>query len=264
MRKIIESLLIISFFFIVPLCYSQNAVKVSDPRLEMNGHIITISYDILNSSPDENYIISLEIKDENGNIIDARSLDGDIGDGVSGGSNKQITWNLDSDKIYIDAHIYVQIYAKIVTHSPSSKTNPESYERTGLILQSIAFPGLGLSRLTGNPHWIRGVAGYGCIIGSIVLNGQASKTYNSIEDLIYFDDINSAYDKSIQQSNISNILAFAAVGIWVTDIIWTLVGTSDLKDSPYSADSNGFSLGGTFDPISNAPMVSVRYRFKTQ
>jgi hypothetical protein len=230
----------------------------------MNGNIITISYDILNSSPEEKYTISLEIKDENGNVIKAQSLYGDIGDEVAGGSNKQISWNLEADNIYIDAYVFVQINASIDPLFAPGKINSGSYNRTGLIMQSLAFPGLGLSRMSGNPHWIRGVAGYGCIVGSIVFSRQALNTYNGIEDLIYFDEINSAYDKSIQQSNISGILAFTAIGIWVTDIIWTIVGTSELKEYPYSTDSNGFSIGSSIDPMSNAPMLSVRYRFKTQ
>ncbi len=264
MGKVLLFLLVISFVLTGPLCYSQNAVKVSDPRLEMNGNIITISYDIVNSSSEEKYTISLEIKDENGNVINAQALNGDIGDEVIGGSNKQISWNLDTDNIYIDAYIFVQINATIIAPPAPSKIKSESYSRTGLIMQSIAFPGLGLSRVSGDPHWLRGVAGYGCIAGSIVLNSQAIKTYNSIEDLVYFDEINSAYDKSMQQSNISSILVFTAIGIWVTDIIWTLVGTADLKRESYSAESKGISFGSSIDPVSNAPMVSVRYRFKTQ
>ena len=52
-----HSLLIVLWILINPLCYSQSPVKVSDPILEMNGNIITISYEILNVS----FLIETEI-----------------------------------------------------------------------------------------------------------------------------------------------------------------------------------------------------------
>ena len=278
----------------------------------MKDNTILISYDILNGTPDEKYSISIIIRDEDGAIINARTLDGDIGDDVTGGSNKKITWNLEADNVFIDAYVFVQINAKVipppapviiepeeeplleeqddqtateaeepkeedaVSQDESKKPEPDeankkeepppvtksaSYNRTGIVLQSLALPGLGLSRVTGKPHWLRGVAGYGCFAGSIILNRQAIKTFNEIEDLVYFDEINEAYDKSLQQDNISEILFYTAIGIWVTDFIWTMVGTTDLNKRAYSSKSRGFSFGSNIDPLANVPMVSVRYRF---
>ena len=260
MGKAPHSLLITFFILSGLLCYSQTSVKVSDPILEMVGNNIHISYDILNGDPDERYTVSIVIKDEEGNIINASALDGDIGEDITAGRNKQITWNLETDKIFIEANIFVQINAKIVL-PPAPITNTMTYNRTRLILQSLAFPGLGLSRVTGKPHWIRGVAGYGCLAGAIVLNQQAKSTYNGIEDLVYFDETKEAYDKSVQQQNTSDILLYTAVGIWIADFIWTLVGTSDLKKKPNSTELKGFSIGSSMEPLSYAPMLSVRYRF---
>jgi hypothetical protein len=288
MWKAHRCLQVVLFVLIGHLCYSQSPVKVSDPVLEMVGNIIHISYDILNSDPDKKYTISMVIKDEDGNIINARALNGDIGEEVSGGSNKQISWNLEADNIFIDAYIFVQINAKLIPPPAPIIVEPEeemvqeekqeipkedaskevapstsrstNYNRTGIILQSIALPGLGLSRVTGKPHWIKGVAGYGCVAGSIILYSQAVSTYNGIEDLLNFDEINAAYDKAIRKSSISKGLTYASIGIWITDFIWTMVGTSDLK-KPYSAELGGLSIGSNIDPLSNVPMVCVNYRF---
>ena len=301
MRKYLLYILFIIPLCFDPICHAQTSVKVSDPRLEMVDNRINISYNILNSNPDEMYTISIVIKDEDGNTINARTLDGDIGEEVTGGSNKNITWNLEADNVFIDAFVFVQINVKVIPppapviiepeeepvleepkeedavsqdeskkpepdeaikkEEPPTETKSTSYNRTGIVLQSLALPGLGLSRVTGKPHWLRGVAGYGCIVGSIVLNRQAVNTFNEINDLVYFDEINEAYDKSLQQDNISEILAYAAIGIWVTDFIWTLVGTSDLNKPFYYSESRGFSFGSNLDPLTNVPLVSVRYRF---
>jgi hypothetical protein len=105
------------------------------------------------------------------------------------------------------------------------------------------------------------VAGYGCIAGSVIMNRQAINTYNGIEDLVYFDEINEAYGKSLTQDNVSEILSYTAIGIWVADFIWTLVVTSDLNRPSYSSQSRGLSLGSNIDPVSNAPLVSIVYSF---
>ena len=128
-------------------------------------------------------------------------------------------------------------------------------------LQSLAVPGLGLSRLTGDPHWIRGVAGYGCIAGAVILNRTAVNTFNEIENLEDFHEINETYDQAKQQDNISEVLAYTAIGIWVADLVWTLVGTSDLNRPSGLSENKGISVGGDIDPVSNVPMLSLRYRF---
>ena len=277
MGKYLLFILIILPVCFGPICHAQTSVQVSDPRLEMVNNKIHIHYDILNSDPEEKYTISILIKDEEGNIINAKTLEGDIGEEVHGGSNKQIKWDLEADNIILDAFVFVQINAKIIpppalvviepideqlleTHQNEQYDQTTSFNRTEIVLHSLFLPGLGLSRVTGNPHWLRGVVGYGCIAGSIVLNRQAVKTYNGIEDLIYFDEINEAYDKSLQQDNISEILTYVAIGIWVTDFIWTLAGTSDLNKRPIYSGQSGFSFGSNVDPLTNIPLVSIRYR----
>jgi hypothetical protein len=288
MGKLLLSLLVILLALPGPLCHSQEPVKVSDPRLEMSGNSIIISYDILNSSPEEKYTVSIEIKDESGKVIRARSLKGDIGEGIPGGSGKKIAWDLAADNIYLDAFVFVQIHAWIIPPAsppvvveeeqaeeqageeqarttsrdePPPSTRTQEFNRAGIILQSVALPGLGLSRVTGKPHWIRGAAGYGCIAASVVMGRSAVNTYNGIEDLEDFTEINRAYDKALQQDLVADVLLFTAAGIWITDFVWTLVGTSGLKKPAYYGQAAGWSVGGKLDPLSASPLLSVCYRF---
>ena len=287
MGKGILFLLIISFALTGPLCYAQSSAKVSDPRLELIGNTLHITYDILNSTQKEKFEVSIVIKDENGNIINANALSGDVGQDIPGGRNKRVTWNLEADNVFINAYLSVKInaivipppepvvipvteseqeeqqedQAKVKEEEPARKKETSTYSRAGIILQSVAVPGLGLSRVTKKPHWIRGVAGYGCLAGSIILNRQAVNTFESIGDYLDPSDASEAFDKSVQQDNISEVLAYAAIGIWVTDIIWTIVGTSDLNKSSAQHRSKGVSIGSKIDPLSYTPMVELTYRF---
>jgi len=287
MGKAILSLLVICLFVFEPICCAQTKLKVSDPKLELKDNKLHISYDIIESEPGDRFSINIDIKDENGKTLNVNSLSGDIGVVEDGGTNKRIIWDFEADDVYIDAYIYVKLNARIVPRpepvvsdpqeettqkiAGEEKTGPEAalpevtrgadYNRTGIIFQSLAFPGLGLTRMTGKPHWIKGVAGYGCIAGSIVFNRLAVSNFNTIEDLDRVNQVTETFEKSVQQDNISEILAYAAIGIWVTDFIWTLVGTSDLGDGSFDNRSRGLSLRSNIDPLSKIPMVGLRYKF---
>jgi len=295
MGKLHHSLLIIAFVLTGPLCNSQTIVQISEPRLELKDNMIHIYYDIENSDPLEKYVISVEINDEGGNPLEADALDGDIGMVEDGGRNKHITWNLEADNIQINAYVFVKINARVIppaapvtnkseeeiaqkmvdeeveeskpgvipedTPEDTPVSGSTTFNRTSIVLQSLAIPGLGLSRVTGNPHWIRGMAGYGCIIGSVILNRQSIQTFDSIEDIEDPSEAETAFNKSVRQDKISEGLAYAAIGIWVMDIIWTWMGTSDLMSGPSIGDLNNISIRTDIDPLSYAPLVCFRYTF---
>ena len=263
MGKVSTLWLLALLFLLGGTGYSQTRVEISDPKISMEGNVITISYDILNSSPGQTFDITLTIKDEDGNVIRAQSLEGDIGEGVSGGSNKTITWDLEADQVFVDAFFIVQVHANIILPAPeeAALSGAHEYNRAGIIAQSIAFPGLGLSRVTGKPHWIKGVAAYGCLAGGIVMNRLSANTYNGIEDFDLYTDAREAYDKAVQQDKISQGLFFAAIGIWIVDIVWTAAGTTHLRKPALTQGSKGVTIYGTMDPVSKAPMLSLNYRF---
>lgn len=252
---------------------------MSDPKMELRGNTILITYDILNSTPSEEFSVELRVNDTNGKMVNATALTGDIGDVVSGGYNKRIVWDLELDKIEMNASIYVKVYVKalpppepvVVAPEEAPESVPEEpkvaatdelnkqYSRTGLMVQSLAFPGLGLSRYKGGVHWIKGVAGYACITGAVVMNRKAISTYEGISDLNDFDEKNELYQDALNQDKLSETLAYIAIGIWVTDLVWTLVGTSDMKQS--ASNNKGLRIDPAVDPVSNAPMIAFTYKF---
>lgn len=149
--------------------------------------------------------------------------------------------------------------------SSSSISNKEaseqSFSRTGLMLQSIALPGLGLTRKTGKPHWIKGVTGYGLAAGSVVFNKMAINSYN---DFLSANDTEFAENKLSQASSqdlISEIFAYSAISIWVSEIIWTFAATSDLKKMKYTSEKIGLSVGADYDTYSRSPLLAFRFTF---
>jgi hypothetical protein len=285
MGRIIPSLLVICLISFDLPGQVQSPVKVSEPRLELRDNLIHISYDILNSTPSDQFDVSLFVKDEDGNEIVASTLEGDIGQ-VTGGSNKHITWDPAADRIFIDSRIFIKVIAKVLTapdgdsqeKSPAERNDQETgeiitengsatagkeFNTAGLVIQSTLFPGWGLTRVKKKPHWLKGLAGYGCIAGAIYMNKQALDTYSGIDQLIEFEDKNNLYERARREYWISNGLGFTALTIWVVDMIWTLGGILDQSENSWISGNLSLSLDVYSDPFTYAPMMGIRYDFKT-
>lgn len=280
---------------------AQTGVKVSQPELSLKGGKVQIAFDLLNSSRSEKFTVRVEITGESGNHIPARSLTGDLGEGVPGGNNKKIIWDIEADSIFLDEEIFVEVYAlpeappeaeiipeeqedtaetiseetveeeakepveekttEPVAEEPPEESSGKELSRTSLIIQSLAFPGLGLSRLTGSPHWLRGVAGYGCLATSVILNRSG---YNTYQDYLNSEDPNAVddlFDKAYNAQRTSRILGYAAIGIWAADLAWTIIGTSHMNKDQLSRNRKGFTIGTTVEPVSNVPLIALRYQF---
>lgn len=264
MRRALTSLLVTCCYVFGPSCFGQD-IQVSDPEMELRDSKLHITYDILNSKLSDIFTVELRVTDDQGRFIRAFSLKGDVGENVPGGTDKRIIWDLEADQVEM-TKIHVKIHVKAVPPPPvaepavADRQEPvtpvkevarEGSGRAVLILQSVAFPGLGLTKITNKPHWIKGIAGYGCIAGSVILNRRAISTYDEISGLTDYGEKNNLLEQSKTQDNASELLAYAAIGIWVTDLVWTFVGTS----------GNGFSVRSSFDPYSNIPLFGITYRF---
>lgn len=265
MKGSVTYLTIIILVSTIQICRAQSNTEVSSPELALVNNRIEIRYDIINSKSSEEFRIRLEITDSKGNLIPARTFSGDIGGNISGGAGKIIIWDFEADSIFLDEDIFAQIFALQEVQAEGEEIIPQdkkSFSRTSLIIQSLAFPGLGLTRINpGKPHWIKGVAAYSCLGGAIYLNQQAIKNYDAYLNSDNSEQRDDYYDISNQQDLASEILGITAIGIWVADLIWTVVGTKSLSKSEYSFKQKGFHISTGFDSLSSAPLLSFQYKF---
>ena len=204
------------------------------------------------------------MRDEDGKKLNAKSLQGDIGKVEEAGEQKVIIWDPGADNIYINSEIFIKVNCQIVLPEPPVVTTAEEpsgeikppvskeYTLTGLTLRSIMLPGLGLKKISGNPHWLKGVAGYACLGGSLALNRVALNTYDGIQELVEFEDKDALYRKALTQNRAAHALAYTAAVIWASDLVWTMVEGSKQRN---------LSMGGNLDPLTNIPLLSFRYIF---
>jgi len=84
--------------FLVLFCFclfSVNGLGQTEARIinidfNLVGEDIVITYDIVNYAPGEKFIITIEVVTESGKKLNTRSLTGDVGSNISGGSKKQV------------------------------------------------------------------------------------------------------------------------------------------------------------------------------
>jgi len=295
MGRIIASLFIALFFLADPICFAQSRVAIYYPEVEQKDRVVHITYLINDSELSDKFLVSLLVFDQSGDRLNAQSISGDVGYNVSGGGPKHIAWNAEADSVIFDVSIDVKILVEAL--SPTKRelvtleearrdqeiaeemaredfisldapdatggqvAKPRRVTRTGLVFQSLAFPGWGLSRVKKKPHWLKGLAAYGCVAGSVVLNRKALETYGQIEGVEDYESKDQLYQEAMKQDNISEVLAYGAIGIWVADFIWTLVGTKDFKPIDVSSYIPGLSVKTHLDPKTYAPMLGISYRF---
>jgi hypothetical protein len=278
------------------VCHAQS-MNISKPQLELINNNVVILYNIINSTNSDKFDISIDVTDENGNKVNARSLTGDVGNQISGGNGKEITWNLTTDNIMLDAMLYFQIRAQAIntstavasnttdTHSEPVKTSTQkttteafkeaeaaspsssssssssSISRGSAVFQSLLFPGLGLSRINHKPHWFRGVAGYGCVAGSVLLNSFSNTSYNSYLESRDITARNDFYNTSVKQTSISSTLLYSAIGVWVIDFIWTFAGSKYKSTAMKYGQTKGLSVQPIYNSELNTPALAFKYTF---
>ncbi len=207
--KIIQSFVLLTIS--ITIC-SQSLNYISPPVLDYDNERLSVYYN-LNSKSSEYYSVWIEVLNSKGEKINPRTLSGDIGSNVKAGRNKKIIWNLAEDDISLDETISVKVLAQF-SHLQFSKGK--------LIAQSAVWPGWGQSKLKkGTPYWLTGVAGVGCIGGSLLYNHKSLNTYNQYIDATATADCDKYYNQAIRQNTISDILCYSAIGIWTINIIWT-------------------------------------------
>ena len=276
---------------ILPDCKGQKVATISQPRLTLLNDSLIIRYDIQDAQSGDKFNVRLEITDAEGNKINARNIRGDIGDNIEAGKNKQITWNLSADNIFINTSINVEIIARKIImpvkvtgekdvteiipekekeekakESPKdakvTSTAPAKVKTGKHLLQSAVLPGWGLTSLSkGKPYWLIGVAGAGCIASSVYFNYQASANYDNYLDTYDAEKIDTYFSKAKTQNNISKAFAVTAAVIWVADLGIVGIKARNINKSTEGNKLNAFSVGTYIEPNTNAPVISLYLNF---
>jgi hypothetical protein len=205
-------------FIVSGLLWSAPSIENVD--FKFNGQQLIITYDITNSTPDDKFDVSIAILNEMGTKIDAKTFVGDVGNNVSGGKGKTVTWHVRTDNPSISSNIYVQVTAIERIHL---KAGPH-------LIKSAVYPGLGNYRLDNNKyHFLYGVAAYGTLGAGIALGNSAYNNYQSYLGANSIDASNTYFDKAKSQQTQALVLVGTSAAIWTYSMVNTYLKVQKLK-----------------------------------
>lgn len=245
--------------------FGQQKTQITDLRLSFRDNRLEILYNLTGGHASDEYRVWVEISDSAGLRIDARSLSGDLGDQISGGTDKKISWDLTKDDAYFDKEIYVIVKAELLSVTKLTKRKPYKKESGygELFIKSAALPGWGLTEIKrGKPFWIVGVSGYACLIASFMYHQKALDTKDEYENSPYIsiEKNDELYNKAASQHQTSKWLAYSFAALWIADkIILTIKPGKSVRNM--SLNASGIYFMADYDPVFQNQMFKICYKF---
>ncbi len=244
---------------------SQSKATIENVDFFQDGDNIIIKYDILKAKKDESFMIWVEVISLESGRISPKSLIGDVGNYVTGGKGKEIVWNVKGDNIDLDEEISIEVMGKpnvqaaeYIQDPVKVRTERKVSVPTAMGL-SLILPGLGNTYAKkGGAYWLLGVAGYGMIAGSVIMNNSAYNTYQDYKDEKDASDRKDLYDKADQKDKISKYLIYGAAGIWALDLLWTGLQAGSVNRK-YRASK--VMIYPVYDPLHQSTGVNLTIRF---
>lgn len=268
-NSIIKSILVIflaSFFYQTDIL-AQSKAEVKNVDFNLVADRLVINYDILNYKSNEYFEISVKVETVSGKVVIPVSMVGDCGPNISGGVQKKIVWNFKQDNFATNEEFFVDVIAisnlaKKVENVQKKQSVSSEITTSGALLRSAIVPGWGLQEVTGkSAYFFLGVAGYGMIATSILMNRSASENYdNYLLELSDPEKRADYFDKAEKQDKLSKNIAIAAGVIWVGNLVWTGLKASG-KQKNHTYNSKGFHFGSSYMCDNSIPILGLRYNF---
>ena len=219
----LKLLLIGSFCFIFGnSSFSQIIVdskaKVNNVDFNLVNNELIITYDIINSKSKELFEVKVNILTESGKLINAKSFKGEVGQNITGGQRKTITWDISKDIAFLEDQIYVEIEA--INQNPRII---QPVTKGKAILLSTIYPGLGSSKISlKGYHLIKGLAAYGAIAGSFMYNEKSDQSFLDYHEATTPADRDLYFAASQDQKQASKILLYTTGALWLFGVLHCL------------------------------------------
>jgi hypothetical protein len=248
-------MLLLTFIIFISEIKAQTVI-IETTQLQIVDKKLEISYNFIKSKKNQRFDVWVDINNQKGIPINARTLSGDIGANLTGGAAKKIVWDYNADGLVLDEEVEVFVNSKITTVAGAVSTGK-------CFTRSLLMPGMGLSTIEKDkPFWIIGVVGYASLGTALYLNSSYQSTYNKYLEETDQTERKDLYDKSISQKNMSKVFLYTAIGTWSISLIWTVAKARGYNNSLTSnAAKRRFDFYTQFDPINKKPLLGIKYIF---
>ncbi len=234
--------------------YSQTSARIENTKLALDRGRLIISYDLINTRPNERFNVWIEIRKSSGQELKAGNINGHVGNNIVGGKGLNIVWDFDSEGINIEDEVNVQVMAELVT--------VHNLRIEKVLIKSAVFPGWGLYDMErASPYLLLGVAGYGSLATTLIFNDKSNTTYNDYLNSDNPDEKNALYDDYTSQVNKTNMMGITTIAIWILDLGWTTVKYISKTSKLNAGLDRNIHIGYDYDAYGQAPMLTLKYKF---
>lgn len=253
-KFIITACIIVFSSLAVEITYSQTAAEIDNTSLEIDRGRLIISYDLVNTRPDERFNVWVSISRSSGQEIKPRNISGHVGHNIVGGKGLNIVWDYEGEGINMDDEVNIQVMAELIT--------VHNLRIEKVLIKSVVFPGWGLYEMDKvSPYLLVGVAGYSTLTTALIYNGKSNNTYDEYTDSDEPTERAALYDDFTKQYNLSRALGITTAAIWVLDLGWSAVRYIGKTSKLNASLDRNIHIGYDYDAYGQVPMLSLRYKF---
>lgn len=224
-------------------CLSGYSQKIQNVRITTEGDKVAVYYDLDDYSTRRTYTI--DIKFQSTTEITPFALSGDVGEGVLGGKDRKIVWDLYQDIDGLQGNLKAQV---------SIKGKDKYYAGPSALMLSVLYPGLGDYFVRENKAVgiLYNIAVPALLLGSVnsyskgrdMRSGYPNSYSESRLEDDYFSMRNGIErleketgDKREKELGKANAMLIAGVSLWVLDIVMVgIKGKKNRQINPYFAN----------------------------
>ncbi|NJO90745.1 MAG: hypothetical protein HC831_18620 [Chloroflexia bacterium] len=197
----------------------------------------------------------MEISTLSGKNIEARTFNGDVGEGVTGGKDKVIIWDYNADGLVLNEELNIDVKANV-------SVIPGAVKPLNSLAKSLALPGLGLSAIDdGKPYWLMGVAAYASLGTSFYLYSSYKSNYDKYKETIDPEESNDLFNKSTSQKSLSKTFTYTAIGIWAVSAVWTVIKANKTNNSLTLKKQKQVLFYSCYDPVTKSTGFTLKLNF---
>jgi hypothetical protein len=246
-------------YFLMGSTYSQK-YQATNARIDnvdwtYEDDEVIISYDIVSTESWGRFDIQVNIYDDAGNNLNAKSFSGDL-KSVTPGNGKKIYWQISSDVLFLYKTIQVEIIAYKL-----KPLSPVGYTSKGKALAlSTAFPGWGSAKISSNNiHFVKGALAYSAVAAGTYYFIKGNQTYNKYLDSYISDERSRYFDDAKTQFTVSKICFITGVCLWLADYATILLSPN--RSSKSGNISEKISIYPAIDPLWGESLLVMTIAF---
>ncbi len=206
-----HKLFLIIIFLLFCLKLSSQNFLITEPKLQFDGHKLSITYDLITKGKSDLFSIWVEIRDQDGDPIRAYSYRGEFGDSIKPGNNKIITWVPEEDAFFLDEDVTVELKGELYERS---------FNKGTMVALSAVVPGLGQTKIKEKPWWLASIPAYGALAGGVIYNMKFADTYDAYHKTLDGIERDDLWAKAQQERNISGALFIGAAVVGAANLVW--------------------------------------------